>query len=294
MPNKDKKTTCQPVVHVEFNGEVLVVENLKDLSNPTSMRLQQNIFIVCNQGHIEIEIGSHTVRLKTGQICVLPSSKTVGVVEASDDLSTTILTISDRVLRSVLGPQASIWNNAMYLHQEHIIDGEWSYGMRHHIMPLFEGSNNMLLRKEVILSFLRTFILLICEQLCKTMDPDQLKLSLMRAPRDNVIFNQFLSLLSESKVKKQPVSHYAEQLCITPKYLCTICSHSSGKTPSDWITEYVMEDIYVSLKYTTKSIKEIANELGFSNNSFFGKFFREHAGMTPSKYRQKMLRLGEE
>ena len=39
------------------------------------------------------------------------------------------------------------------------------------------------------------------------------------------------------------------------------------------------------LKNTTKSIKEIAQELNFSNQSFLGKYFKEHMGVSPSDYR---------
>ena len=37
--------------------------------------------------------------------------------------------------------------------------------------------------------------------------------------------------------------------------------------------------------YSTMSIQEIAYCLNFPNQSFFGKYFRSHTGMTPSAYR---------
>jgi AraC-like DNA-binding protein len=40
------------------------------------------------------------------------------------------------------------------------------------------------------------------------------------------------------------------------------------------------------LKDSALSIKEIAQQLHFPNQSFFGKFFKEHVGMSPSKYRK--------
>ena len=39
------------------------------------------------------------------------------------------------------------------------------------------------------------------------------------------------------------------------------------------------------LKYSTMSIQEISYYLNFPNQSFFGKYFRSHTGMTPSAYR---------
>ena len=128
-----KVPSDKPLVRSEIGGEVILVENLNDLSRAREekVKLEQNIFIICNQGHLELEIGAQTIELKAGQMCVLPSSKTVSGTSTHENVLTSVLAISDRVLRSVLGPQASIWNNAMYLRRAHIIDGEWSYGLRY-------------------------------------------------------------------------------------------------------------------------------------------------------------------
>jgi transcriptional regulator GlxA family with amidase domain len=45
-------------------------------------------------------------------------------------------------------------------------------------------------------------------------------------------------------------------------------------------------EIRVLLKNTTKSIKEITMEMNFPTQSFLGKFFKEHMGMSPSDYRR--------
>ena len=47
-----------------------------------------------------------------------------------------------------------------------------------------------------------------------------------------------------------------------------------------------MLEIRVLLKNSTKSIKEITDELNFPNQSFLGKFFKEHMGVSPSDYRK--------
>jgi AraC-like DNA-binding protein len=38
------------------------------------------------------------------------------------------------------------------------------------------------------------------------------------------------------------------------------------------------------------TMQEIANDLNFPNASFFGQYFKEHAGMTPLEYRKKYHR----
>ena len=41
------------------------------------------------------------------------------------------------------------------------------------------------------------------------------------------------------------------------------------------------------LKYSTMSIQEVAYYLSFPNQSFFGKYFKEHTGLTPTAYRTR-------
>ena len=61
----------------------------------------------------------------------------------------------------------------------------------------------------------------------------------------------------------------------------------SQRTPNDWIDNYVVLAIRVQLANTTKTIKQITEELHFPNQSFLGKYFKEHVGMSPSEYRRK-------
>jgi AraC-like DNA-binding protein len=82
------------------------------------------------------------------------------------------------------------------------------------------------------------------------------------------------------------VGWYAEQLCITPKYLSETVKQVSRRTPNEWIDNYVTLEVRVLLKNSTMSIKEIAQTLNFPNQSFLGKFFKEHVGMSPSDYRK--------
>ena len=60
----------------------------------------------------------------------------------------------------------------------------------------------------------------------------------------------------------------------------------SHRSPNEWIDKYVTLELRVLLQNTSKSIKEIAKELNFPNQSFLGKYFKEHVGISPSRYRK--------
>ena len=93
-------------------------------------------------------------------------------------------------------------------------------------------------------------------------------------------------MVEEHCKHERRVGWYALQLGITPKYLSEAVKSVSKRTPNQWIDNYVLMEIRVMLKNSTKSVKEISNEMNFPNQSFMGRFFKEHMGMTPREYRR--------
>lgn len=104
--------------------------------------------------------------------------------------------------------------------------------------------------------------------------------------RAEEIFTQFIKVVEHNFRTERRVSWYSEQLCISPKYLSETVKAVSKRTPNDWIDAYVTMEMRTLLRNTQKSIKEITQELNFSNQSFLGKYFKEHTGMSPSEYRK--------
>ena len=104
--------------------------------------------------------------------------------------------------------------------------------------------------------------------------------------RAEEIFTQFILLVEKSFRSERRVGWYSEQLCISPKYLSETVKAVSKRTPNEWIDSYVTMELRMLFRNTQKSIKEIAQELNFSNQSFLGKYFKEHVGMSPSEYRR--------
>lgn len=105
-------------------------------------------------------------------------------------------------------------------------------------------------------------------------------------PRIEVLFKQFMESLSMHFTQERSVEFYASELCISPKYLSSVVKQASGKTPIEWITEKVIDEIKHRLCYSQATIKEIAFELNFCNISFFGKYFKSRIGMSPLHYRR--------
>ena len=105
--------------------------------------------------------------------------------------------------------------------------------------------------------------------------------------REEVLFNQFINLLTEHHRKERRVDFYAEQLFLSPKHFSTVVKKVSGKTAGEWIDEYVILEAKALLKYSVMSIQEVAYFMNFPNPSFFGKYFKHHTGMSPSEYKMQ-------
>ena len=55
----------------------------------------------------------------------------------------------------------------------------------------------------------------------------------------------------------------------------------------EWIDSHVILEAKAMLKSSEQSIQEIADELHFANQSFFGKYFKHHTGFSPKEYRKQ-------
>ena len=137
---------------------------------------------------------------------------------------------------------------------------------------------------EVLRSMIRTLAYKVCRVIDRHISAAAVLPASARS-RNEEYFNQFMKELARHYMQHRSVGFYAAQLHLTPKYLTTIIRKTTGRTASDWIDDYVVLEAKNLLKYSTMSIQEVAYYLSFPNQSFFGKYFKEHTGLTPTAYR---------
>ena len=136
-------------------------------------------------------------------------------------------------------------------------------------------------RRETVMSLLRTMIYDLSNVIYRIMQDNEKK-----STRADRIFSEFLLLVENNYRTQRRVGWYALNLGITPKYLSEMVKVASRRTPNDWIDDYVTLELRVLLRNTNKNIKEITEEMNFPNQSFLGKYFKEHVGISPSAYRK--------
>lgn len=133
----------------------------------------------------------------------------------------------------------------------------------------------------------RTLLLAMFYDLSNVIYSNRLPSTGKRQLRSDAIFTDFIGLLEANCRHERRVGWYAEQMGITPKYLSESVKTVSHRTPNDWIDFYVVQELRIALKESRKTIKVIAEEMNFPNQSFLGKYFKEHVGVSPKMYRKK-------
>jgi AraC-like DNA-binding protein len=107
-----------------------------------------------------------------------------------------------------------------------------------------------------------------------------------RRSRERDIFNKFIYLVNRSHGIERQLDYYADKMFLSQRYLGSIIKKVSGVTAKEWIDRAAITEIKVLLKHSDKQITQIADQLHFSNDSFFSRFFKRLTGTTPKKYRE--------
>lgn len=105
--------------------------------------------------------------------------------------------------------------------------------------------------------------------------------------RSGEIFRKFRKLLISNYNYRlhHDIGFYADELNISTTYLSRIVKQTTGNTVRFLISELICADARRMLVCTDLDIKEIASQLGFSDQSVFGKFFVKKTGLSPLKFR---------
>lgn len=286
MPMPEELT---PIRIIYNDDELVVADNLRDMPDFQAYKMTFNVLLQCRHGEAQFNVGNEAVRLHANQTFISHSHVMVTHVMISPDFDGTIICVSDRLMKNILQSQAGLWNRVLYQNHYYIIDGPEPTPPHDEIgeaiIESFRKSKSPF-KQDILVSLLRAAFLSICEQFLNDGKNTSQQYA-ENSSRMDVLFQQFLENINRRQKKKVSVAEYADELCITPKYLSTICRKASGKSPIEWIAEYVVADISFYLRNTNLSAKEIAAKVGFANSSFFGKYVREHLGMTPAQYRKK-------
>ncbi|KIO78277.1 AraC family transcriptional regulator [Pedobacter lusitanus] len=105
--------------------------------------------------------------------------------------------------------------------------------------------------------------------------------------RKEQLVAQFQLLVNQHFLEKKQVKEYAGMLNVHPHYLNDVVKEVSGFSASYFIQKQLIQEAKSRLMQTNDTVSMIATELNFTDDSYFGRFFKKMTGLTPLHYRRK-------
>jgi AraC family transcriptional activator of pobA len=276
-------------IHIDYSdNDIAFADNVRELPNEKSMQLDMIIVMVCSKGRAQLDINGKQYIVKANEKLFCGHYNVISNYMISPDFESKIICLSYPLMHRLLYTDRSVWNRLYYLEQNPVqpIDEE-----EQHLFHDFYELGLALLGRTIRTYYKETMIGLIQSALYAILGglKDVPTVNSNNLCQPDQLYHKFQELLAEDHGLHRSVDYYAQQLCITPKYLTVVCKQKSGHPALQMIRESTIECIRYQLKNSDKSIKEIANELDFPNLSFFGKFVKQNLGTSPTNYRKSLI-----
>lgn len=254
------------------------------------------IIIFVRTGYMSICIDGDINKVSYQHVLVCRPGHHLSQPRYSDDFSGHAVILTMRHGQSILNVAGNIWNYLMSIDSSPVIE------LPEHSRPLLRQYYNLLAHEvhnhanniftaEVVTSVLDAMLYSLINDLrneirVQDTDLNSIAKKFTGSPQSLVLFHKFMDILISEHCTQRKIEYYAQRLCVTSKYLSTICKQVSTRTAHEWICDAVVNNIENSLRYSDKSIKEIAHQFGFTTLSFFSKFVKEHLGQAPTAFRK--------
>ncbi|WP_152222767.1 helix-turn-helix domain-containing protein [Pseudomonas sp. SCB32] len=96
----------------------------------------------------------------------------------------------------------------------------------------------------------------------------------------------FARLLEQDFREHRPIEHYSAKLGISAAHLNALCRRLAGQSALQMIHQRLLLEAKRHLVYTTLTVQQVSDSLGFSEPAYFSRFFKRYAGVSPRAFRQ--------
>lgn len=252
---------------------------------------EQNGFLLCHTGTASLTLDDKTYDLGPRGIYIFPAFSQSDVLSCSDDFAATYGTADfDFVLNtieSVPDPTRTIY---IRFHP-HVHLSPVQYDRLMNLIDLMtrRRAEPSPLVADIVASMVGVFCLEVIDAYIQGEQGNMTNLS-----RQDSIFYRFLVAVHKNCRQHRDVRFYAEQLNLTPRYFSTLVRQTSGQTPMHWITHFVILEAKRLLTSPQRTVKEVAALLNFPDQSFFGRYFHQYAGLTPTEFKKRRVEISGE
>lgn len=269
-----------------LDDDVIIFNEFADVPFPASPRILDSFLVgICTQGKAQYTVDTVHHEVSPGDVIIISHGQITGDFLLSRDFSGKGLMISYDFFYDMVKDVHEISTAFIFTYSHPIFhlepDDQEIFEEYLEIVRRKMADRTHHYRRNLVRSLLTAMLYDIGNSIyqCQLVNDNT-------QSRGETILLDFLRLLEQNFRRERRVGWYADRLCISPKYLCEVVKKVSNRSPNSWIDDYVVREIRVQLKNSAKSIKELSGEMNFANQSFFGKYFRERTGMSPSEYRK--------
>lgn len=269
-------------------GKDLLVLDDVAIADIEEMPMQLGFLLIClcTSGETRFTLSNQERVMQKGDLLISLGEQVFKEASMSDDFHATAVLMSRSYAQDCIVGLSYMWPYLLYVMEHpvcHLSEEEQTWIMEcYNLLRRRLKRNQGRYLREAIISLTRAFYFEICNLLDSRVHPE----SSLKQTRAYTIFDQFIQLVSQNFKRERSVEWYSSEMCLTPKHLSEVVKSVSGKTAGQWITSLVMIETKTLLQNTTLSIKEIAKEMNFPNQSFLGKYFKNIEGISPSDFRK--------
>ena len=293
---------CNFAVEMNYTDDVIVFEKFGDFFQSTTKKgqwiVQQQfsemnmvVLLVCYRGTLMLRLNGHNYEATAGQGLALLPSAIIERLMVSPDVHIRGFGFAVTAMENMFHTYRHTWEEALSLNDNpKVLLSERQMQVAEHLYQIVHLGQQMTDNRHyypMIRSLAQAMLYMLADIISRPANEGDATATVKEQH-----FKRFVQLLWSCGGKEREVAWYAEQMCITPKYLAVIVRESCGKTPLQLIHAYTTNIIIQRLRSTNLSIKEIARELNFTNDSFFGRYAKQHLGCSPRKYREKIQKEG--
>lgn len=259
-------------------------ENLSSIKKQL-WKLDGGSIYFCRKGWACISINLKEYRITPHTQIILMPGSVVKVNEVSDDFRTDYFDFSTEMFYEASARLDTVFFGFLREEPCYTLLGEQTKaieGLLYSTAAIYADSENIF-RYQIAKNHLHSFLLDLYDKTRRKFSHLQVE----NGNRQEEIFKKFMYLVHEFCVSERKVNFYADKLCISTKYLTTICHNLTGEPAKKLIDKFTTLEIKVLLQSTELSIQEISDRLGFPDQSYLGRFFKRHEGVSPRKYQNK-------
>lgn len=242
------------------------------------------VIALCHRGYIECNYDLRPVEFHAHDISVMRPGHVIKNIAASADYSAQLIVITVPLLNNI---RQRYLNHYLTIHKHFDADPcqhltEEQYQQVCNVFSLVQTACSIkdVYHEELVSSTIHTLIVLL-----SSFRHDQIK---SQRDTDNQLSKQFNNAVIEHYRESREISFYANMFHLSPKYFSTLIKRETGISAGEWIDRYVILQAKTLLECQSNlTIQQVADQMGFSEQASFSRFFKKQTGMTPTEYRER-------